>query len=729
MLSAKTFNLRTTGVRTGILALLIVLATASEAAGAENKSADLTDISLENLSKISVTTATKREQFLTDTPAAVYVITSEDIAHSGMRTIPDLLRLAPGVDVAQLDSNKWAISIRGFNGRFANKLLVMIDGRSVYTQDFSGVYWDSQDLLLEDIDRIEIVRGPAAALWGANAVNGVINIITKNAARTQGGLVTVGGGSYDKAAAAARYGGTLGSDGYYRVYGKWFTSGNKDTDPLGNPSNTKWSLGSGGVRVDKQLTKRDTLMVTATGYDGLAGSIGEQVVLLPPYLVTGLSGSTRYWGANSLARLDHVASTGTKSILQLYYDHTDRADPFTMAEVRDTVDLDFQQNLRKLGRHGITWGLGYRYTTDSTHATQSLSISLVPAVGSDHLVSGFLQDEIALFQDRARLTLGTRVEHNGYTGFEVEPNLRLLVDISKKQTWWAAVSRAVRTPSRGEREIQIGVAALPLQNPPPPLPNGTPMLMWMQGNPNFGTESVMAYETGYRIKPHRRLSVDIAAFYNRYSDLAGVQLLAPSLATIPQPTHMLLQSQFVNGVGATTYGLESSFSWEPSKAWKLTWSHAYLKAKVVPQAGVLENIQETTQSPTHQLQFHSSYALPHGFGFDSWLKYVTALPGGSNLLPLQNVLAGMGIPASALAGAGATGGYSPLSFFSQPYVQSHVRSDLRMGWDVRTNMKLEVVGQDLFSPRHAESNETDGLIFSGTSRPSRNVFGKFAWRF
>ena len=358
-------------------------------------------LSLEQLMDAEVTSVSKKQERLLNAASAIYVITQEDIRRSGFTSIPEALRMVPGVDVARIDGNKWAISIRGFNGQFSNKLLVLIDGRTVYTTTFSGVFWDIQDTLLEDVDRIEVIRGPGATLWGANAVNGVINIITKTASDTQGALVTAGGGTEEHVFTGVRYGGMLGRDATYRVYGKYFDR-SPMVDSQGNPADDGWDQGRGGFRLDWQAVPRGHLMVQGDFYDGGANQTALMPILTPPYQISE-GGSIHVRGGDILGRWTYAFSDRSDVAVQAYYDRDDRNAP----EVDQTVqtgDLDLQHHFRLGSSHDVVWGLGYRVIQDE--ATNAAIVSLIPNRRTYQLFSAFVQDEVPLIAQRLRLTVG-----------------------------------------------------------------------------------------------------------------------------------------------------------------------------------------------------------------------------------------------------------------------------------------------------------------------------------
>lgn len=453
---------------------------------------DLTQMGIEDLMKIQVTTASKKAQPLSAMPAAVYVITQEDIRRSGVRSIPEALRLAPGVQVAQIDSNKWAISIRGFNNRFADKLLVLIDGRSVYTPLFSGVYWDAQDTLIEDIDRIEVVRGPSASLWGANAVNGVINIITKSAKDTQGVLATLGAGDMRRGEAAYRFGSRLGDTAHYRVFGK-YSSVSDSLYEDGTRGKDGWDSLRGGFRVDWDKSTAEKVLVEGEVSGSNEGQRSTFPILSPPYTQT-VDGKFPVSGWHLLGRWTRTGSSGSETSLQAYYDRSQRSIPEVFDE-RDTFDLDLQHHFAAGRRTTLTAGMGFRRSSDNTQA--GALIQYIPANRADNLYSAFLHSETAV-APKLNLTLGARIEHNDYTGFEIQPNVRLAWSPTDHRTLWGAVSRAARTPSRSDANIDLIT-----QTGPDPQ-SGLPSEVRLLGSPTFRSEEVTAYELGYRTQPSGR---------------------------------------------------------------------------------------------------------------------------------------------------------------------------------------------------------------------------------
>src|SRR2546425_6091986 len=471
----------------------------------------LKKLTLEPLMNLEVTSVSRRPEKLSQAASAIQVITQYDIRRSGATSLPEALRLASNLEVAQVDSRQWAISARGFNSTTANKLLVLIDGRAVYTPLYSGVFWDVQDVPLCDVDRIEVTSGPGATLWGANAVNGVINIITKRAQDAQGLLVSGGGGTALQGLGGARYGGALGANVHYRAYGKAFT---RDQTQFadGRAGIDDWYAGQGGVQLDWDPSETSQLTLQGDLYDGR--------------IAQPSSGDIAVSGGNAVGRWSHAFSGTSDARLQLYYDRTHRNIPGTFAEDLDTYDADFQHHAVLARRHDVVWGLGFRLINDSVGNTPALAF--LPSHVRRKWFTGFVQDEIAVVPE-LHVILGTKVEHNDYTGYELQPAGRASWTTRRGGVLWAAVSRAVRTPSRIDRELFA-----PGQPP-----------YFLEGSPNFRSEELLAYELGYRVQAQDRLSVSLAAFYNRYDNLRSVEMVNP-----PAPLPIIL----ANGLKGKSYG-------------------------------------------------------------------------------------------------------------------------------------------------------------------------------
>ena len=668
------------------LCLVVWLASVPPLAAASPEDvAQLTSFSLEELMDFEVTSVSKKGERLFAAAAAVFVITNEDIQRSGATTIPEALRMAPGLEVARIDGNKWAVTSRGFNSQFANKLLVLIDGRSVYTPLFSGIFWEVQDVMLEDVDRIEIIRGPGAALWGANAVNGVINIITRSSAETQGNLLVAGSGTEERAMASARTGGTIGDRGHYRAYVKY-----NDRDALDRPTGGAGDDRSRALRVgfrtDWSATDRDAVTVQGDYYDGEFGQTYTLVEsAIPPFTRT-FGFDVDVSGANVLARWTRTRSDTSDCTVQAYYDRTDRNDAFG-AETRDTFDLDMQYRTT-LGKHAIVSGLGYRRTVSDLE--DSFTFTGSPLRRTDDLSNVFIHDDMTVRPDRLRLTLGAKLEHNDFTGVEFQPGLRLLWTPEGQHSVWAAASRAVRTPSRGESDLRIVIDALP---PNTVFPGAPSALIAFVGNPNFKSEELHAFEVGYRYAWKSAWSVDVATFYNDYDSLISLEPEAPVLEPLPAPPHLLIAMRPENKSSGTTYGMEVVLDWQPLPRWRL---HAnvttlqmdlQLDADSTADASSIRDTEQT--SPRYQWYAWSSIDLPHDLDFDLSLRHVEKLPA-------------LGVD-----------GYTVL--------------DGRLAWRASPALEIELVGRNLTDRNQVEF--VAPLLGIAPTVARRGVYASLNWSF
>lgn len=612
------------------LAFLAATALAVPAGGQPNSEldaqiAELKVIPFEELFNLEISTVSRRPERLVDAPSAAQIITGEEIRRSGASSLPEALRLASNLQVAQIDSRQWAISARGFNSSTANKLLVMIDGRSVYTPLFSGVFWDVQHVLLEDIDRIEVISGPGAALWGANAVNGVINVISKSAKDTQGVLVSGGGGSSLQGLGAVRYGDKIGENLYFRVYGMGFQR--DDTElRTGREATNDWHLGQGGFRADWLPAGGEVVTVQGDFY---GGSIAQPA-----------PGDVTVNGQNLLARWTHPLAAESDLTLQLYWDRTWRRIPNLFAEQLNTYDLDFQHRFPLGARNKLMWGAGYRLMADEVD--NSSVLAFLPARRNLQLFSAFVQDEITLLRDRLFLTLGSKFEHNDYSGFEVQPSGRIAWLPATNHTVWAAVSRAVRSPSRIDTEI---------------FAPGSPPFFFQGGDDRFDSEKVIAYELGYRTELNRRLGLSISTFFNDYDDIRSVEPIAGAPG----------QSIILNELRAETYGVEVALTWQPLDRWRLRGGYTYFRKHIFvgnsldPNRGRGEG-----NDPHHQFLLQSLVNLPGRVEFDSVFRYVDNLNQDG------------------------------------PSVPAYVSLDLRLGWHPGKNWEISLVGQNLLDRRHPE---------------------------
>lgn len=650
----------------------------------------LSDLSLEDLLTVDVVTASRKSQTVQDVAAAVFVITREDIEHAGVTSIPELLRMAPGVNVARLSSGRWAVSARGFNGRFANKLLVLMDGRSIYSPLFSGVLWEMEGTLLEDIERIEIIRGPSAALWGANAVNGVINILTRKTRDTQGKLVALGVGNIESGSAAVRIGSTLDS-GHYRVWAK--TESHRGfEDMAGTLGNDASRTSRAGFRTDTTLASGAGLSLSGSIVNNVAGDRWNEADVASASGVKITDHTQQTDAAHLLARYSVLAGDGSETIVQGYVEHNQVNVRQAFDQRRTTFDVDVQHHPRLDGMHDVVLGANYRFSTDDI--TSGGFLRIVPESRNFSLASVFVNDEITLIPERLRATLGARLEYNSFTGFEPQPHARLAWTPNRTQTVWTALSRAVRTPSRAEPDATVDLYVIPV-NPLSPIPilvrNVPP------ADSALKSEVVDAFEIGYRHQFESNLSLDWTAFNNQYSRLTGARLgsFLPPSATAPYGIQTIVPG---NGLEGRTWGWEMALDWRPERAWRMQAAYSYLKSDIrSPSGDTFELGSAARQSggtPQHQLSLRSAVSLGNGREFDAKVRYVSALNEG---MP------------------------------GQMTIDAYTALDLRYAWRPTPGLTLSVTGENLLQSQHAEF--VPDLLPSQTLQVPRSVYFKALWQF
>jgi iron complex outermembrane receptor protein len=654
----------------------VAAATATATEPAPEASRELADLSIEELMNESITSVGKKEQRIGEAAAAIYVLTGEEILRAGYNSIPEALRMVPGLSVARLASHTWVITARGFAGQYAGKLLVLIDGRSVYDPFFSGVSWDTQDVPLEDLDRIEVIRGPGATLWGSNAVNGVINIITKKASDTQGGLAVAGGGPQERAG-TIRYGGNTGN-AQYRTYFKY-----NDSDafvlPDGTSAQDQWHMWRAGFRSDWQATQANGFTLQGDVYDGREGYINTLPSLTPPYSSTFLS-ADHVSGGNVLGRWTHTS--GERSSWSLQFDAASTKIPSPQFGIyRSTFNLEFQQQLDWGSRQTVVYGAGYRFIK-ATYVNSFLLID--PEVNdADAIYNVFLQDEIALVKHRLSLSLGAKVEHTEFSGYTPQPSARLLWTPDHDNSVWASVSRAERTPNPQESESRFNVVVVPGQGSPA-MP---PILVSVLPNPNLASETLLAYELGYRLQPNKNVYLDIAAFDNVYGNLIFNQAEGVSLETSPPPVHLTVASRFVNDSPRKTHGIEIAPTWQVTEWWKLAGGYTWLQMNLAPRLVPQEEDQQAGDTPQHQCNLRSSMQWARAVTFDTAIYYVDSLP--------------------------------------EERIPSYLRLDARLGWRVTDDFSMSLTGTNLLQDRH-----TEFLSYAPVPEEiPRTLYAKLTWRF
>lgn len=640
---------------------------------------DLLDLDIESLSNVDVvvesfdmevSSVTKSEGTIGGSPAAIFVLTNEMIRRSGATSLPEALRLVPGITVARLDANKWAISSRGFSGQYANKLLVLQDGRSIYSPVFSGVIWSQHDTVLADIQRIEVIRGPGASVWGANAVNGVINIITKDASQTQGVYAKAGGGSEDKHINSLRVGGQAGNNLHYRIYAK-HTERDTGFQQDGNHADD-WRMGRVGARADWSSGKGDDQHLTAIG-ELLTGIHGEYVearpTALPPFLDSFPADIEARGGFTSLRWQQRLADDSSYYV-QGYYDQI-RRDSFTQNYRVDILDLEYQFNLAERAYQRLTWGLGYRTIWDDMGPKSLFLTAVTPPQRHTNLFSGFIQDEVVL-TDSTTMWLGAKFEHNDFTQFEYQPSVRLLRKLSNRQAIWGAVSRAVRTPSRAETDFRVRV--------PTDFPPVTSIL-----NPTTAIESedLLAFEIGYRAQPTDAFAWDWTAFFNQYNDLIVVSALGPPAGFPPT-----VPTQFFNSGDGDAFGTELYSRWTVSDAWQIASSYSYLYLDLTEAGGAKLANGASYGYAQNQAFIQSLWTVTEDIEFDTTLRYVDQV--------------------AAFDG------------------KAYMSLDVRLGAQLTENTRLSLSGQNLLEDRRAEALRR--TLYTSRSEVERGIYGHLTWR-
>ncbi len=691
--AASTGNRHKAMSRTQLLVLMTVaasvLCSGLSFAEEDNDELDfLAEMSLEELLDVEVTSVSKKAEKRSDAAAAIFVITNDDIRRSGVTSIPEALRMVPGMSVARQDQNKWSVSSRGFSGRFANKLLVLIDGRSVYTPLFSGVYWEVQDVMLEDVDRIEVIRGPGGTLWGANAVNGVINIVTKKAEDTQGGLISAGVGTEERGFGNIRFGGVIGDEkAFYRVHGGFLDRDEGANGPVGEARDES-RLQRGGFRTDITLTDSDQLTIQG---DYFNSETDDQVILLSPTApqIVPTDNTSDFEGFNVLTRWNRQLSEESDLQLQLYHDYYKSRGVTLDFEYR-IYDAEFQHSFRLTDRNEIIWGVGYRLIEDDIDSTALISYS--DESDSTDVLSGFVQDQFA-FRDDLKLTMGVKVEHNSYTGWEVQPSARFAWTPENKGTLWGSVSRAVRTPSRSEDDIQLVSAAQPPGALPVPF-DTFPSLLSFIGSDDYKSEELLAFELGYRFSPADNWLVDATTYFNIYDNLRTVTPGTPFAGPLPNSplpaNHIIIPLAVGNDMDAEAFGAEVLVDWKPISWLRLRGSYSFFEIDVDPgPTALLANVQEGGDFPEQQAYIEGHFDLPRNVEFDVTLRYTDRLPDLD--------------------------------------VNDFVTADARIGWKPRENLELAIVAQNLLEPDHNEFEPS--LVNSVATQVQRSVYGKVTLEF
>ena len=613
-----------------LLIAFVVFVCSAHAQGAytdvQTLAQDLKRLSIEELSQLDITSVSRRAERLSETAAAVSVIRADDLRRSGVANLAEAMRLGDGVDVVRVNPNTWAVTARGFQISTANKLLVLVDGRSVYSPLFSGTFWEVQELVFDDIDRIEVVRGPGGAIWGANAVNGVINIITQPAHETRGTFTMVTAGSDEHAIVSGRHGSRMGSGGNYRVYGKFRQRNSGVNLASGSDEGNGLLMGHGGFRLDSNETGAARWSLQGELYRGAVG------------LVNRADGDLA--GGHLAMRFTRPFSADSEFRVEAYYDRAWRKIPLQFEETRDTVDVRGQHSMLLGENHHLVFGADARISSANDRGVAGFFFD--PEKRTNETFSVFAQDEFSLGRRGVFVTLGSKFERNDYTGVEVQPTARIRWTRTDRQTLWAAVSRAVRLPTRFDTDLRIV--------------NPVTRQILITGSESFDAESVVAYEAGYRIRPQERLALDIAAFVNRYDDLRSQEF--PALPGEPITLRNLLN--------ATTAGVELGGTVQATEDWRLHGAYVYLYEDFSVDPGSTDpfNGRFEANDPSHAFSLRSYVDLPAGFTIDGVFRAVSSRPN--------------------------------------PRVPSYAELDLRLGWNVRPGWELSLGGQNLLHDRHTE---------------------------
>ena len=674
----KLVLMRTVACESVLFALALL---GAQAQSTQSTQTDLTSLQIEDLMNVDVTSASKKEQKMSRVPAAIFVITQEDIRRSGATNIPDLLRMVPGLEVAQITPSVWAISARGFNSQYSNKLLVLIDGRTVYTPLFSGVYWDAQDVPLDSIERIEVIRGPGATVWGTNAVNGVINIMTKITRETPGGMATAEGGTLDHGSGMVRYGGRIGARGSYRAFADGFEIGPFLTPDHQNAQDD-WYRFHGGFRVDEEVSAKDSLTMEGEAVRGNAGEMVTTIVSLQPPVNANLDLRDRFSGWSLLGRWKRVLSPGSETTLQAYFDRSNRGDT-TYGYGLNTFDVDFQHHGVWRRRQDFVWGLGYRLNSDNS--AREFRFSVNPQALTYQIFSSFVQDEIALRPDHLYVSVGTKLEHNYFNGTNLQPTARVTWAPEGRDMVWAAVSGAQRTPSRGETAFRENQAVYPG-------PDNLPILISVFGNPAQKNEHLIATEAGFRRAWTDRLSFDSALFFNQYQDLRSGEPGATRLEADPPPVHLLMPITIANLLHGETHGIEAFASLKLADRWTLSPGYTFLTMHLHRDATGLDvgTGPETEGGiPNQQAQLRSNVNLPWHWEWTTSAYFVGRL--------------------------------------AAPKIASYTRLDVNLVWHPSDKMSLGVVGQNLLQGLHQEYS--DSFLTVTPSLVRRSAYARLTWRF
>lgn len=632
---------------------------------------------LKELSETQVTSVSKKPEAQFKTASSVSIITQEDIRRSGATSIAEALRYVPGLNVAQIDASKWAVSARGFNRQYSNKLLVLVDGRTVYTPLFSGVFWDSEDTILADIDRIEVIRGPGATLWGSNAVNGVINIITKKSQNTQGTYLSALYGNQENGTFEARYGGEIDANTSYRVYTKALAKEELTnlTDQTGNDDG--WKQYRGGFRIDSAPSIASQWTLSGEAYAGDIDQVQEFPGLVTPAVKTALHGHEKTHGFHLLGNWEQQTSKSNQKISS-YIDYYDRdIDNLLRLQVL-TFDANYQRLHKLNSKNELMWGAGYRHVQDSLDSialsNNQAYLDYFPNGVSGSIYSGFIQNEYKAIPNVLHFTLGSKIEHHYFTGLEIQPNARFAWYPSDNHTIWGAISKASRTPTRAEQTISFVAAST------------AGGFVRANGNPDFTSEDLIAYELGHRFKATQKLSLDTSVFYNTYDNLRTIEPSTSGFPSTGTVANLVLENQ---GFGEA-YGFDLEAHYTPLSNWALTANYSYIELDfhADTNSGDTSLAAEEVKTPEQQLSILSRVNLPHNVEFDTNILFTDKLEAFD--------------------------------------ISNHTRVDARIGWKPTESISLSLVGQNLFDSSHPEFEQ---FLYWTSAEVDRSVYAKIEVNF
>jgi len=651
-------------------ACLLLLSMSHPAAAAED-SGDLFELSIEELGRVLVVMPARQPQRVQQSSSAIYVITGEEIRRSGYTSLPEILRLAPGVEVTRDGAHSWTISIRGFTDNLSNKLLVLIDGRSVYSPLFAGVFWDAQDTFIPDIERIEVISGPGGTLWGTNAVNGVINIITRSADATQGLLVNAGGGNELQGFGGLRYGWRPSENMDARAYVK-YENHDAFEAPAGGDGFDDWHRTQAGFRVDWRVSGSDDINIQGDLYEATLSDLLRGDFTLGTLPGPETPDNIDIAGHNLLGRWRRQLESGSLR-LQAFVDYTERFIPGSFNERRDTADIDFQHQFGS-GRHEVVWGAGYRWTSDDVDNT--LFATFLPEERSDETLRLFAQDVYSIVPDELLLTLGLEFNHNDYTEWEWQPNIRLSWLIDEDRTLWAALNRVVRIPARLNTDL---ILTAPLSSPNIPVP----IYFNVFGIDEYQSEELLAKEVGYRMLVSRDLWFDLALFHNDYDRLQTQEVGTPYVVGDP-PEYLVIPGTLANGMEGATWGGTFVTTWQALPDWRLQFQYAYLDfdLELKPWSTNTDALGVAGNSPRQQAAIYSSLELPWSLELFAGIRYVDRLPS-----------------------------------FDLP---ARTSVDVSLGWRPLDNLRLSLTARDLTDDAHLE--------FGGANLVERSVYLQATWR-